>query len=86
MPNTVYNLLLVFCLLSKVLAVFISVFYLLTLVLKTRKQTKHNNVGNDLNLIELNSIPPEKMPTDMREKITQAYELTKNITFGDLRS
>ena len=40
-------------------------------------------VGNDLNLIELNCIPTEQMPTDLREMITQAYELTQKNTLKD---
>lgn len=40
-------------------------------------------VGNDLNLIELNSIPTEQMPTDLKEMITHAYELTQKNTLKD---
>ena len=40
-------------------------------------------VGNDLNLIELNCIPTEQMPTDLREVIIQAYELTQKNTLKD---
>ena len=43
-------------------------------------------VGNDLNLIELNCIPTEQMPTDLREMITQAYELTQKNTLRDFMS
>ena len=41
-------------------------------------------VGNVLDLIELNSIPADHMPTDLRERITEAYELTQKRTLGDL--
>ena len=40
-------------------------------------------VGNDLDLIELNSIPAEHMPAELRERITQAYEVTQKRTLGD---
>ena len=57
------------------------------LCILTMKFDKENQVqflvGNDLNLIELNSIPTEQMPTDLREMITQAYELTQKNTLKD---
>ncbi len=40
-------------------------------------------IGSDLNLIELNHLSSEQMSTDLREWITQAYELTKINTPND---
>ena len=53
----------------------------------TLKVDKENQVqylvGNDMNLIELNCIPSEQMPSDLREVITQGYELTRKNTLRD---
>jgi len=58
------------------------------LCIVTFKIDKENQVqylvGNDMNLIELNCIPSEQMPSDLREVITQGYELTQIKTLGDL--
>ncbi|WNH13047.1 hypothetical protein [Thalassobellus suaedae] len=57
------------------------------LCILTMKFDKENQVqflvGNDLNLIELNCIPTEQMPTDLRKMIIQAYELTQKNTLKD---
>jgi len=40
-------------------------------------------VGNDMNLIELNCLPEEQMPTDFRNSISQAYEMTQKNKLSD---
>lgn len=40
-------------------------------------------VGNDMNLIELNCLPEEQMPTDFRNSISQAYEMTQKSKLSD---
>jgi hypothetical protein len=40
-------------------------------------------VGNDMSLIELNSMPENQMPAEFRNMITQAYEMTQKNKLSD---
>ena len=53
----------------------------------TLKIDKENQVqylvGNDMSLIELNSMPEDQMPAEFRNMITQAYEMTQKNKLSD---
>tara|TARA_R110002049_G_scaffold250486_2_gene424845 strand:- start:496 stop:864 length:369 start_codon:yes stop_codon:yes gene_type:complete len=57
------------------------------LCIVTLKIDKENQVqylvGNDMSLIELNSMPEDQMPAEFRNMITQAYEMTQKNKLSD---
>lgn len=57
------------------------------LCIVTLKIDKENQVqylvGNDMSLIELNSMPENQMPAEFRNMITQAYEMTQKNKLSD---
>ncbi|RKE89427.1 hypothetical protein [Ichthyenterobacterium magnum] len=57
------------------------------LCIVTLKIDKENQVqylvGNDMSLIELNSMPENQMPAEFRNMITQAYEMTQKNRLSD---
>ncbi|WP_100616407.1 hypothetical protein [Confluentibacter citreus] len=55
---------------------------IVTLIIDKENQVQYL-VGNDMNLTELNSMPENHMPSEFRNIIAQAYEMTQNNKLSD---